>query len=242
MKDALESIKSDQRSDRERKRRLENRDAILHAAEAVILRKGFSDTSMDDVAAEAQFSKATLYRYFKSKSELMLEIIIHFLDDLERQLDAIRTMPGRSVRERLRDTFACLLSYMEDKEGLSRVFLADPGFHKIVPLLFEAGDQHEAADPDGSCGHGAFSSHIRSHGQAISKGWERLLAEGVAGGEFRPLDVPAAALFISAILQGVFGQRFWSEGKPGLSDDVSLIFDFLWHGIIARAAGQGVER
>jgi len=237
----LESIHSDQRSDRERKRRLVNRDAILHAAESVILRKGFSDTSMDDVAAEAQFSKATLYRYFKSKSELMLDIMIHYLDDLERRLEEIRTTPGRSVRERLQDTFACLLSYMEDKEGLSRVFLADPGFHKIVPILFEATDQTDDSAPACSFHHAAFTDHIRSHGQAIAQGWERLLAEGVAGGEFRSLDVPAAALFVSAVLQGVFSQRFWSEGKPGLSDDVSLIFDFLWHGIIARAAGQGVE-
>ncbi len=238
----MEENRSDRRSDREQRRRLENREAILHAAEAVILRKGFSDASMDDVAAEAQFSKATLYRYFKSKSELMLDIIIHFLDDLELRLAAIRTAPGRSVRERVQDTFVCLLSTMEDKEGLSRVFLADPGFHKIVPLLFEARDPSDAADPSCSAGHGAFASHIRSHGRAISQGWERLLAEGVEAGELRPLDAPAAALFVGAVLQGVFSQRFWSEGKPGLSDNVSLIFDFLWHGIIARSAGQGVER
>jgi AcrR family transcriptional regulator len=234
--EVLETIKSDRRSDRERKRRQQNREAILHAAEAAILRRGCSATSMDDVAAEAEFSKATLYRYFKSKSELMLDIMVHFLDDLELQLAEIRSAPGRSVRDRLRDSIACLLEYMASKESLSRAFLEDPGFHKFVPLLLDS------SDPSSSVRDGSFLARIRAHGDSISKGWETLLAEGVTRGELRPLDVPRAALFISAAIQGVFGQRFWPAGKPALTDNISLIFDFLWQGIMARSAGQGVAR
>lgn len=232
-------IKPDRRGDRERKRRLENRETILHAAEAVILRKGFSATSMDDVAAEADFSKATLYRYIKSKSELMLDIMVHFLDDLEQRLHEIRTAGGRSVRERLQDSLAYILEYMADKESLSRVFLADPSFHKFVPLFFDSSDSPDSSAP---VHDGAFLVRIRAHGDALTKGWEGLLAEGVAGGEFRPLDVRAAALFVAAVIEGVFAERFWSSDKPGLENDVSLITDFLCQGFMARSAGRGVAR
>ncbi|MDD8026312.1 MAG: TetR/AcrR family transcriptional regulator [Acidobacteriota bacterium] len=228
--------KTDRRDDRERKRRLENREAILHAAEAVIMKNGFSATSMDDVAAEAAFSKATLYRYFKSKSELMLDIMVHFLDDLELRLKEIRSAADRSVRERLQDSVAYILEYMGDKECLSRVFLADPGFHKFVPLFF---DQVDPSSPVPDCG---FIERIRTHGDSITKGWEDLLAEGVAGGEFRPLDVRAAALYVAAVIEGVFAERFWSSDKPGLENDVSQITDFLCQGFMARSAGRGDER
>ena len=93
---------TDSRVAREERRRRENRETILHAAEAVIQAKGFSPSSMDDVAAEAGFSKATLYRYFKSKTELLFEILIHFFEDMETGLAAIRRRPA-SCRERLRE-------------------------------------------------------------------------------------------------------------------------------------------
>ncbi len=238
----MEPSKHDPRADRDMRRRLENREAILHAGEAVILRKGFSEASMDDVAAEARFSKATLYRYFDSKSEMMLEILIHFLDDLQKRLEEIISAPGRPVRERFQDTLACILSYMENKEGLAKAFMSDHDFHKTVSRLFEPDGAPAGAGAACLLHHGGFMAHIQSHGASIAKCWETLLAEGVASGEFRPLDVPAAVLFIGAVVQGVFSQRFWSTAKPGLADNVSLILDFVWRGIMARPAGQGVAR
>ncbi|MBN1299583.1 MAG: TetR/AcrR family transcriptional regulator [Melioribacteraceae bacterium] len=62
-----------ERREREKEqRRLE----IIHAAESVFFSKGFSNATMDDVAAEAELSKGTLYIYFKSKEEIYLEIVL----------------------------------------------------------------------------------------------------------------------------------------------------------------------
>ena len=58
---------SEVRRERELRRREGYREIILHAAERVILRKGYSALTMDDVAREAQLSKATIYKYVAGK-------------------------------------------------------------------------------------------------------------------------------------------------------------------------------
>ncbi|MGM0587337.1 MAG: TetR/AcrR family transcriptional regulator [Bacteroidota bacterium] len=57
------------RKEREKKRR---REAILDAAESVVLRKGLEATRMDEIAERAELSKGTLYLYFHNKMELYL--------------------------------------------------------------------------------------------------------------------------------------------------------------------------
>ncbi|GAA4079330.1 TetR/AcrR family transcriptional regulator [Actinomadura miaoliensis] len=44
---------------------------ILDAARACFIRKGFHETSMQDIFAEADLSAGAVYRYFKSKTEIV---------------------------------------------------------------------------------------------------------------------------------------------------------------------------
>jgi len=60
-----------ERKKREKQRR---RNDILDAAERVFFSRGVNMATMDDVAAESELSKGTLYLYFKSKQELYLGI------------------------------------------------------------------------------------------------------------------------------------------------------------------------
>lgn len=60
-----------ERKEREKERR---RQDIILAAEKVFFSKGFDQSTMDDVADQAELSKGTLYLYFKSKVELHWEI------------------------------------------------------------------------------------------------------------------------------------------------------------------------
>ena len=61
------SLKERQREEREQ--------LILRAGEALIAEKGYSDTSMDDIAARVGVSKGTLYLHFASKEDLILAVI-----------------------------------------------------------------------------------------------------------------------------------------------------------------------
>lgn len=52
-----------------------NRNNILDAAKKLFEEKGLSQTTMDDIAKEADYSKSTIYVYFKSKDEIYNHIV-----------------------------------------------------------------------------------------------------------------------------------------------------------------------
>jgi TetR/AcrR family transcriptional regulator, cholesterol catabolism regulator len=56
-------------------------------------KKGFAETSMDDIAAAARLSKGGIYHYFSSKTEVLYFILDNFMDlvlkDLQEELDRI---------------------------------------------------------------------------------------------------------------------------------------------------------
>lgn len=53
-----------------------HRSNILHAAEQLFLEKGIESTTMDNIAKTADYSKATLYVYFKNKEEIINSITL----------------------------------------------------------------------------------------------------------------------------------------------------------------------
>jgi TetR/AcrR family transcriptional regulator, mexJK operon transcriptional repressor len=55
------------------------RDTIQAAAQQLFLRSGLRRTSMDAIAAEANVSKQTIYRYFQSKEQLFVEVLNHLV-------------------------------------------------------------------------------------------------------------------------------------------------------------------
>jgi len=54
-----------------------HRNCIITAAEQLFLKKGIEKTTMDDISKEADYSKATIYVYFKSKDEIFNIIVFN---------------------------------------------------------------------------------------------------------------------------------------------------------------------
>lgn len=52
-------------------------------------KKGFYKTTVDELAAQAGISKRTIYRYFRSKDELIEEILENFMLQMSTELEAI---------------------------------------------------------------------------------------------------------------------------------------------------------
>ncbi|MBK1813279.1 TetR/AcrR family transcriptional regulator [Clostridium sp. YIM B02505] len=76
---------------KEKEKEIRRRD-IIDAAERVIFSKGYDVATMDDVAKAAEFSKRTVYVYFKSKEQIYFEImirgykiLIQMIDDYEKK-------------------------------------------------------------------------------------------------------------------------------------------------------------
>jgi AcrR family transcriptional regulator len=60
-------------------------------------KKGFDATSMDDIALAAGVSKRTPYIYFKNKHDLFSAVVLVFLTEIERRLDAIWDSAGSAL-------------------------------------------------------------------------------------------------------------------------------------------------
>lgn len=87
-----------ERREREREQR---RNEIIDAAQRVFFARGWEVATMDDVAAEAELGKATLYLYFKSKEELYVAILVRGLGILHSMFSDVvdRGGPGLQMVE-----------------------------------------------------------------------------------------------------------------------------------------------
>ncbi|MGB5893332.1 MAG: TetR/AcrR family transcriptional regulator [Ignavibacteriaceae bacterium] len=67
---------------RKEKERLFKRAAIMDAAVSIFAKKGYRDTTLDEIAITSEFGKGTIYNYFKSKEDIYSAII----DDVSANL------------------------------------------------------------------------------------------------------------------------------------------------------------
>ncbi|NOZ57855.1 MAG: TetR/AcrR family transcriptional regulator [Calditrichaeota bacterium] len=74
-----------ERKERERQGRLE---AIRKAALKLFARDGYAQTTMDQVAEEAELAKGTIYYYFGSKAQLFEHVLEHYTERLFASLMA----------------------------------------------------------------------------------------------------------------------------------------------------------
>ena len=56
------------------------RDALVEAAAEVFATKGFNGASMEEIAAEAGFTRGAIYSNFGSKDELLIAVLDRFID------------------------------------------------------------------------------------------------------------------------------------------------------------------
>ena len=210
---------SELRRERERQRREGYRETILHAAERVILRRGYSATTMDDIAREAQFSKATLYKYVPGKGVLLFEIMGHYFDEIRDRMAGILAGPG-TAGEKLRQSIGMILQYNEDKKNITRVLWMDNSMLKIMrAFAASSGKSGQAPAADRK-----MLALLQQKKLEASEVGAKLLEEGMATGEFRRLDTLAALSFIDAVLQGYAHNSFWQGDAPvtpGAADDLT---------------------
>ena len=155
------------------------RDEILRAAAAVVGRQGFARTRAADVAAELGISTALVFYHFDSKERLLSEAFdLAAGEDLERLEKAVAR--NTDATRRLR---AVLRMYLPTGSGI--------GWARDIDAWAE----------------GVFTPEIRDACRRLDARWraalERVVADGVASGEFTCDDPKAAALRIAVMLDGL---------------------------------------
>ena len=177
---------------------------LLDAALRVFAARGYRETRLEEVAAEAGVTKGAVYHYFSDKEELLLRALEqHQERALGRLNDVLRGQAG-PASERLRLV-------------LRKAFGGDDPARRDVLALLQ-GIAHEAP--------GVYRRWLAN---GPVKGWRlvaSLIAEGVAAGEFRS-DVDgevAARVVITGLLGQVILQQY-AGAVSGLDIDNDRLID-----------------
>ncbi|MED0964062.1 TetR/AcrR family transcriptional regulator [Bacillus paramycoides] len=79
----------------------ERRNEILETAEKLFVTKGYTKTTVNDILNEIGIAKGTFYHYFKSKEEVMDEIIMRIIKADVAKAKAIVSNPNIPVLDKL---------------------------------------------------------------------------------------------------------------------------------------------
>jgi len=103
----------------ERRDAARNRQRILDTAHKLFEQYGVEQVSMNQIATEAQIGPGTLYRRYRNKGELCLDLIKDsidlFFDDIEAYLQESETVPAE---QKLKEVISSFIRFREKKAQL----------------------------------------------------------------------------------------------------------------------------
>lgn len=120
----------------------ESRDRIIDSAAHLFAERGIADTSTNRIAAHANMSIGTLYRYFTDKGEIVEILRVRLLAELEERFtEAVLRGIGLSPRDSVAASLHAIVSVLADREPLVRALTAEAtvagsGFGGLERRLF----------------------------------------------------------------------------------------------------------
>ncbi len=161
------------------------REHILSAAERLFARSGLHETSVADIAKEAEFGVGTLYKYFKDKNTLIQLLLDARMGEHFDEMDEILAREGEPVE--IID--ALIEGYLSSAKRL-RLF-----FHIYFTHF------HPAA-VEGHCGYSGALDHsvLQERKKRMMEGMTGVFQRGIEAGVFADVD----SRYLTAALFGMF--------------------------------------
>lgn len=186
------------------------RTQILDAARQCFVRHGIAGTTVDDIARGAGVAKGTVYLYYKSKDEILHQLVGADLTDLHHDTVPVVQGPG-TIEERLRGFLTATLVFFD----LKRDFVEHCQFEMSADARRKA--RHKLAL--------VFA--------AQSEAWQAALADSASAGALG-IDVTSAARGVVSFAYGLAIQRLRGWSTEPVDNTVSWAAQLLWQGLNAR--------
>ena len=175
------------------KQRQERETLILQMAEAVLMEKGYYETSIDEIASRVGIAKGTVYLHFPSKEDLVVAILKRDIQHLLEKIDEV-SCTETTAHDKVETILCCVYGNL---------------FIKRMQLLY------------GIYNSGEAKRHWKEHGETLGGLWEQLAAkmgslleQGKAAGEFDasiPTPIMLSAFF--SLLSPKSYERLMMDGK-----------------------------
>lgn len=177
------------------------RHEIFRQALKVFLKKGFNETSMQEIATAAGLGKSTLYDYFQTKDDILIYFFEDQLNDMTAEAQRI-AMQNDTADVRLRKIME---AYIESLQANKSLFLK---------LSIES--QRLKLDSQ---------NQIQEKRYAYQDMVGALIDEGIREGVFRKVNsLLAARLLISGMAPVVYGSRLTGTPQEMLNETLDIFF------------------
>lgn len=196
-------------TDRRSRRSAELRERLFRAALDLFAKKGFAETTVEDITNAADVGKGTFFNYFPSKDHILLAFAEMQLGRLRKAVDE-----ARQTQDPVPTFFRSLTALMAAEPA------RNPGIIRVLLLAFLSNLEVRQAMLD------LQDRVLALHAEMIQIGQDR--------GEIRN-DIPPADIAL-VFRQTIFGTLLiWSlYGDASLQSRVDSAFEVIWTGLSPR--------
>lgn len=171
-------------------------------------KKGFSETSVQDIVEALNVTKGTFYYYFTSKEQLLMDIHVNYIDDLLERQKQIEKKNASNV-EKLKSIVHLLIGDIKNQGASGRVF-----FREMRHLT------------------DVNAEEVKGKREQFRLNIEQLIASGIAAGEFREsLSPPLTAFAVLGVTNWSY-QWFNPSGEISTEQLAGMYCDFILNGIV----------
>ena len=182
---------------------------ILKAALSVIVEKGYERSRMDDIVQSSKLSKGAIYWYFKSKKEVYLSLVNHwvknynsgFIENLEKHSTASAQLKG-------------LFDYF------MKQFDKDPAAFKILVEFWSLSGR----DSD-------FNDKLQKVYSEFLEYIVKIIQDGVDSGEFKNVNPRITALSILINIEGINWFTLFDKSGVEAHEYIDTISNFILNGL-----------
>lgn len=187
---------------------------ILDAARKVFAEKGFHQTRLEEIAAEAGFSKASLYNYYSDKFEIFMSLA-------NREFDLLL--------EKLRVLFKPQEHLLENFENLFRVVLSFFGEHfafVVTTMNFRAMCENMQVEIEKN--HILLLNEFKNKFNKINKMQLMIIENARLKNEIEiDLDDETVSVYISSLIRGIIFEWKIRGGMGDIEKEINNLLLFL---------------
>jgi AcrR family transcriptional regulator len=183
-------------------------DQLLEVATRLFREKGYHNTSMQDIADGLGVQKASLYHYIESKEQLLRRLLKRAAAILGAQIDEIyeaELPPAEKLRQALQNHAVTMMEHL----NLVSVYLSE--YRNLSPQQLE---------------------QILATRRHYERVLIRILEDGIASGDFRPVNVKMAMLGLLGMFNWTH-QWFSPDGELTPQEIADILTDLALRGLVA---------
>jgi AcrR family transcriptional regulator len=191
------------------------REAVIRVAAREFNRRGFHNTSLDDIAAALNVSKPTIYYYVSNKEQLLFECFRAGLEPIRAAFEEVQDLEA-PARERLAEVLRRYAAAIGSEYGWCMVRAEDQDLGETL------------------------RRHINSLKSEIDQGIRRLLVEGMRDGSIAACDPKMTAFAFAGALNWI--AHWYRDNQPLSPSDIGDAFVALFERGIAPRGGASSEK